>query len=62
MKTIPRMSQAFVNEALAKVSVLKVTGYDDADTASKDLKFGELDAYIVIPAGFRETGITELAG
>jgi ABC-2 type transport system permease protein len=46
------LSQAFVNEALAKVSVLKVTGYDDADTVSKDLKFGELDAYIVIPPGF----------
>jgi ABC-2 type transport system permease protein len=46
------MSQAFISEALAKVSVLKVTTYDDIDTASKDLKFGELDAYIVIPPGF----------
>jgi ABC-2 type transport system permease protein len=46
------LSQAFVNEALAKVSVLKVTRYDDIDTARKDLRFGELDAYIVIPPGF----------
>jgi ABC-2 type transport system permease protein len=46
------LSQAFINEALAKVSVLKVTSYDDVDTASKDLKFGELDAYIAIPKGF----------
>ena len=48
------MSQAFVSEALPQVSVLKIISYDDIDTASKDLKFGELDAYIVIPAGFGE--------
>jgi ABC-2 type transport system permease protein len=46
------LSQAFVSEALTKVSVLKVISYDDADTARKDLKFGELDAYVVIPPGF----------
>jgi ABC-2 type transport system permease protein len=46
------LSQAFINEALAKVSALEVTTYDDADTAMKDLKFGDLDAYIVIPPGF----------
>jgi len=46
------MSQAFVDQALAKVPVLSVTIYDDADTALKDLKFGELNAYIVIPPGF----------
>jgi ABC-2 type transport system permease protein len=46
------LSQAFISEALAKVSALKVTNYDDADTALKDLKFGELKAYIVIPSGF----------
>ncbi len=46
------LSQAFINEALSAVSVLEVTSYDDADTAMKDLKFGDLDAYIVIPAGF----------
>jgi ABC-2 type transport system permease protein len=45
-------SQAFINEALANVSALEVTSYDDADTALKDLKFGDLKAYIVIPAGF----------
>ena len=46
------LSQTFIREALAKVSVLKVTNYNDVDTASKDLRFGELDAYIVIPEGF----------
>jgi len=46
------LSQAFINEALAKVSALEVTTYDDVDTAMKDLKFGDLDAYIVIPQGF----------
>lgn len=46
------MSQAFVDQALAKVPVLEVSSYDDADTALKDLKFGELKAYIVIPPGF----------
>ena len=45
-------SQAFINEALANVSALEVTNYDDADTALKDLKFGDLKAYIVIPSGF----------
>jgi ABC-2 type transport system permease protein len=48
------LSQAFVSEALPQVSVLKVVSYDDADTARKDLTFGDLDAYIVIPAGFGE--------
>jgi ABC-2 type transport system permease protein len=48
------LSQAFVSEALTEVPVLKVTSYDDADTANKDLKFGELDAYIVIPLGFSQ--------
>ena len=46
------LSQAFASEALPKVSVLKVISYDDADTARKDLTFGELDAYVVIPPGF----------
>ena len=46
------MSQAFTSEALTKVSVLKVTSYDDIDTARKDLTFGDLKAYIVIPPGF----------
>jgi ABC-2 type transport system permease protein len=48
------MSQAFVDQALPMVPVLSVTTYDDADTAFKDLKFGELNAYIVIPPGFGE--------
>jgi len=46
------LSQAFVNEALAEVPAFEISTYDDADTALRDLKFGELDAYIVIPAGF----------
>ncbi len=46
------LSQAFVNEALAEVPVLEVTEYADADIARKDLKFGDLKAYIVIPPGF----------
>jgi ABC-2 type transport system permease protein len=46
------LSQAFVNEALAEVPAFEVSTYDDADTALKDLTFGDLNAYIVIPAGF----------
>jgi ABC-2 type transport system permease protein len=46
------LSQAFVTEALAEVPVLEVSAYDDADAALKDLKFGDLNAYIVIPQGF----------
>lgn len=46
------MSQAFTDQALTSVPVLEVTTYDDTDTALKDLKFGELKAYIVIPPGF----------
>ena len=46
------MSQAFVEQALPMVPVLEVTSYEDTDTALKDLKFGELKAYIVIPPGF----------
>jgi ABC-2 type transport system permease protein len=46
------MSQAFAGQALPTVPVLEISSYDDADTALKDLKFGELNAYIVIPPGF----------
>jgi ABC-2 type transport system permease protein len=46
------LSQAFVNEALAGVPVLEVSNYDEVDAARKDLKFGDLKAYIVIPPGF----------
>jgi ABC-2 type transport system permease protein len=46
------LSQAYINEALAQVPVLKVTSYDDSDAAMKDLQFGDLKAYIVIPQGF----------
>jgi len=46
------VSQAFAGQALPAVPVLSVTTYGDTDTALKDLKFGELNAYIVIPPGF----------
>jgi ABC-2 type transport system permease protein len=46
------MSQAFVDEALAQVPVLEVSAYDDTATALKDLKFGDISAYIIIPQGF----------
>jgi ABC-2 type transport system permease protein len=48
------LSQAFISEALSEVPAFEVSTYEDADTALRDLKFGELDAYIVIPAGFGE--------
>lgn len=47
-----QISQAFTGEALAAVPALKVAAYDDATTAEKDLKFGDLKAYITIPRGF----------
>ncbi|GAI58110.1 unnamed protein product [marine sediment metagenome] len=47
-------SQAFVDEALAEVEALEVANYDDTATALKDLKFGDLTAYVVIPKGFGE--------
>lgn len=46
------LSQAFVDEALAQVPVFEVSAYDDTATALKDLKFGDLNAYIIIPEGF----------
>jgi ABC-2 type transport system permease protein len=46
------LSQAFVSEALVEVPAFEVSTYDDADTALRDLKFGDLDAYIIIPPGF----------
>ncbi len=48
------LSQAFVDDTLADVPTLEVANYDDAVTAMKDLKFGDLKAYIVIPQGFGE--------
>ena len=46
------LSQAFTDNVLTAVPVLKVSRYGDAATAMKDLKFGDLKAYIVIPPGF----------
>jgi len=48
------VSQAFIDKALAEVPALEVSSYDDTATALKDLKFGDLTAYIVIPKGFGE--------
>ena len=48
------LSQAFVDDTLADVPTLEVANYDDTATARKDLKFGDLKAYIVIPQGFGE--------
>jgi len=48
------LSQAFFDEALAEVEALEVANYDDTATALKDLKFGDLTAYVVIPKGFSE--------
>ncbi len=48
------LSQAFTDDALAEVPILEVANYDDTVTAMKDLKFGDLKAYVVIPAGFGE--------
>jgi ABC-2 type transport system permease protein len=57
-----QVSQAFVDEALAEVPALEVSTYDDAATALKDLKFGDLKAYIVIPDGFGQQVIQSWQG
>lgn len=46
------VSQAFVTKALGDVSSLELVTYTDAAAALKDLKLGDLRAYLVIPAGF----------
>ena len=48
------VSQSFTDETLAGVEALNVSTYDDTTKALKDLKFGDLKAYIVIPPGFGE--------
>ena len=48
------LSQAFIDDALANVPTLEVSNYDDTTTTLKDLKLGDLKAYIVIPQGFGE--------
>jgi len=48
------LSQAFVNEALAKVEIFKLSTYHDTNTAFDDLKLGDLRAYVVIPPSFGE--------
>ncbi len=47
-----QISQAFADEALAEVPVFELSAYDDTADAEKDLKFGDLSAYITIPRGF----------
>ncbi len=49
-----QISQAFTDEALAEVPTLEVSAYDNTTAAQKDLKFGDLSAYVVIPQGFGE--------
>ncbi len=46
------ISQAFINESLTQVPILEVSKYDYPAMARKDLKLGDLRAYIVIPQGF----------
>ncbi len=46
------VSQAFVSEALAEVKALEISSYDDPQETLKDLKLGDLKAYIIIPQGF----------
>ncbi len=48
------LSHSFIDEVLTEVPTLEVANYDDTATARKDLKFGDLRAYIVIPQGFGE--------
>jgi ABC-2 type transport system permease protein len=48
------VSQTFTDEALAGVPALEVSVYDSTTPAEKDLKFGDLKAYITIPQGFGE--------
>ncbi len=48
------LSHSFINEVLTEVPALEVANYDDTATAMKDLKFGDLTAYVVIPQGFGE--------
>ena len=49
-----QMSQTFVGEVLSEIPALEVPAYDDTAEAMKDLKFGDLRAYIAIPQGFGE--------
>lgn len=48
------VSQTFVSEALINVKIIEVAAYEDAATALKELKLGDIRAYIVIPEGFGE--------
>jgi ABC-2 type transport system permease protein len=48
------VSQAFIAEALPQVPTLETTVYEDTAAALADLRLGDLNAYIVLPAGFGE--------
>jgi len=56
------VSQAFIDEALAGVPALVVSTYDDTTSAMKDLQFGDLRAYVVIPQGFGQQVSQSWAG
>ena len=49
-----QLSQAFVNEVLPEIEVLEIITYEDDAKAMKDLEYGELSAYVVLPPGFGE--------
>lgn len=57
-----QISQAFIDEALAEVPALEVSTYDDTTAAEKDLKFGDLSAYITIPQGFGQQVVQNWQG
>jgi ABC-2 type transport system permease protein len=46
------VSQVFVNEVLTEVPTIEALTFDSSETALKDLKLGDISAYIVLPEGF----------
>lgn len=47
-------SAAFIDDALGQVPTFKISNLTSSDEASKQLKLGDLRAFIVIPPGFGE--------
>jgi len=56
------VSASFINDALDKVNIFKISQPASADDAFKSLKLGDLRAYIVIPKGFGDAVAQDLQG
>jgi ABC-2 type transport system permease protein len=51
---LSQVSEAFITEVLPEVPIFEVANLEDTESALKELRAGDISAYIVVPPGFGE--------